>query len=295
MTPPDELLDALHVRVRRFLGGRANQHWLVTAAGEPLVLRRYQAEPIGEIGYELTVLHRLADLGWPTPVAVAGPVEFAGRTWCLFRWLPGASPTDTGERGQRYRGELLARLHHDLATLVDLGQRPGALRSEQVLADPDLSEQLRAYARLFPREARVLRWHLERARTAFDDVEPRECRLIVVHGDFINQNLLQRDGVLTGVIDFESTHLNHVVADFALAWRGKYDHVIDAYAAINPLTEVDRALLAPALWAWTFLGVATEIRRMVDGTITPHGFEWQTRRLLRRSPLMGPHSAPYRE
>jgi aminoglycoside phosphotransferase (APT) family kinase protein len=293
--PPAQLIDRLNVRVDRYLGGRANQHWLVTAGDRPVVLRRYQLDPIGDIGYELQVLRRLADLGWPTPVAVAEPVESAGRTWCLFQWLPGTSPDGTDERSRRDRGRLLARLHHDLVTLGDLGQRAGAQRAEDVLTDPALTTQLRAYERLFPGEARIMRWHLDRARESFAEIDRASCPLMVVHGDFISQNLLCDNGVLTGVIDFESTHQNHRVSEFALAWRGKYDDVLLGYTEVSPLTELDWALLTPALWSWVFLGVAAEIRRMTEGTVAPHRLEWQTTMLLRRSPLMGRHSVPYAE
>jgi hypothetical protein len=125
--PPPQVIDLLNIRVDGYLGGRANKHWLVTSSNRALVLRCYQHEPIGDIGYELRVLHRLDRLGWPTPVAVTDP---------------------------RSNG------------------RP---------------------------------------------------------------------------------------------------------------------------WSWVFLGVAAEIRKMVSGAIPPHRLEWQTRMLLRRSPFMGPHRAPYAE
>jgi aminoglycoside phosphotransferase (APT) family kinase protein len=204
-------------------------------------------------------------------------------------------PTGTDQQSQRDRGRLLARLHHDLATLTDLGQRPGSRRAEDIVGDPALIEQLRAYERLFPWEARLMRWHVDRARHAFTEVDRADCPLMVLHGDFINPNLLYENGVLTGVIDFESTHLNHRISEFALAWRGTYDDVLHGYTDVTPLTDTDWALLAPALWAWVFLGVATELQRMIGGAIQPHRFEWQTKMLLRRSPLMGRHSTSYAE
>jgi len=288
------VIDLLNIRVDSYLGGRANKHWLVTADGRALVLRRYQDEPIGDIGYELQVLQRLAALGWPTPVAVADPVRVAGRAWCLFRWLPGMPPAAPDGQSRRKRGRLLARLHHDLDKLADLGQRPGSRRAEDVVADPTLIAALRAYERLFPREARIMRWHVDRARQCFDEIRP-DSPLMVIHGDFVDHNLLYQNGRLTGVIDFECTHLNHRASEFALAWRGKYDDVIHGYTEVCPLGDVDWALLTPTLWSWVFLGVAAEIRKMISGAIPPHPFGWQTSMLLRRTPLMGRHSAPYAE
>jgi aminoglycoside phosphotransferase (APT) family kinase protein len=59
------------------LGGRLNQHWLVEARRERLVLRRW-SQPADEIDYELRLLARVAALGWPVAPAVAGPIELAG-------------------------------------------------------------------------------------------------------------------------------------------------------------------------------------------------------------------------
>jgi hypothetical protein len=39
--PSAEILDRFDVRVLAALGGRLNQHWLVAARGEQLVLRRW--------------------------------------------------------------------------------------------------------------------------------------------------------------------------------------------------------------------------------------------------------------
>ena len=296
LVPLRQVADLLDVQITRYLGGRANKHWLVTSGTRPFVLRAYQRRPIGDIGYELRVLHRLDAMGWPTPVAVTDPVQAGDRTWCLFRWLPGTSTVVTDEQAaDRERGRLLARLHHDLAALADLEQRPGCRPAEQIVADPELIDGLRDYERLFPHEARVMRWHADRARECFDHLNLRASPLMVIHGDFVNHNLLFVAESLSGILDFEGTHLNHRASEFALAWRGRHDAVIHGYEEIRPLDELDRALLAPTLWSWVFLGVADDIRRMTDGELTPHRFEWQTRILLRRSPLMGEHGTPYRD
>ncbi|GAA5012021.1 phosphotransferase [Actinopolymorpha pittospori] len=287
-SPPSEVLARWALRVEGYLGGRANLHWRVSRDGRPLVLRRYQDKPLGDIGYELQVLQRLDALGWPVPVAVDGPLVVDGRTWCLFARLPGAPPVVTESPSElRAVGRLLARLHADLETLADLGQRPGCERAERIVADPVLTRRLREYERFFPESARILRWHADRAREAFDALDLRDRLLMVIHGDFGLPNLLCRDGRLTGVVDFEATHLNHRVSDFALAWRAKRDEVVRGYDGVRPLDELDWALITPALWSWVFLGVADEIHEMAVGSIQPHGFEWQVGVLRRRTPLMG--------
>ncbi|MET9019582.1 phosphotransferase [Actinopolymorpha sp. NPDC004070] len=292
--PPSEVTGRLGVQVEGYLGGRANTQWLVTAAGSPLVLRRYPAEPLGDVGYELSVLRRLNAMGWPVPVPVDDPIDVDGHTWCLFSRLSGASRTVADPKAeQRARGRLLAELHADTETLGDLGQRPGWHRAEAVVADSELYRGLAAYQRLFPWQARLLRWHAERAHERFDALDLGNRCLIVLHSDFNARNLLFQNGKLTGIVDFESTHLNHRASEFALAWQGRYDEVLHGYEEVRPLDEVDRALLAPTLWSWVLLGVAENIRRMTSDSIEPHGFDWQVGRLLRRSPLMGSEAAPY--
>ena len=65
--------------------------------------------------------------------------------------------------------------------------------------------------------------------------------MVVLHGDFTCWNLLFEHGHLTGVLDFEATHLNYRVADFALAWRGQQSDVIRGYEEVSPLSDLDQA------------------------------------------------------
>ena len=60
----------------------------------------------------------------------------------------------------------------------------------------------------------------------------RDCRaslsewsgpFVIAQGDFAPWNLRFQGGRLSGILDFELAHWDHRIADFALAWRGKYD------------------------------------------------------------------------
>ncbi|HVX45307.1 MAG TPA: phosphotransferase [Mycobacteriales bacterium] len=286
MPIPDSVISRYEIAVIEYLGGRANRHWLVQRGSERAVLRRYQRRPQGDVGYELAVLDGLNRRGWPVPVALADPIDAGGDVWCLFRRLPGASKTGETVADWQRRGRLLARLHQDTQDLAGFGQRRGCVRAEELLADPALSERLRAYEKLRPEPARVLRWHRDRATEIFGQFDLRHRELIVLHGDFADRNLLYTQDDLTGIIDFEGTHLNHRASEFALAWRGKRDALVHAYDTVHPLDDIDWALLAPALWSWAFLGVADEIERMLEGHVPIHDFDWQVGTLLRRSPLL---------
>ena len=99
---------------------------------------------------------------------------------------------------------------------------------------------------------------------------------------------------MTGVIDFELTHFNYRVAGFALSWRGDHDEVIEGYEEIHTLSDLDWELLVPVYWSWLFIGVKDEITAMRSGEVQPHPFEWQVRKLLRRSKLLGDRAPQYR-
>lgn len=288
-------METFGIRVVAPLGGRRNQHWLVEAQGERLVLRCWaepdnaKAEIAAAIDYELRLLAGLAVLGWPVAPAVAGPVELDDRVWCLFPFLPGDPPSFTDPFAeQRARGRLLAALHADLARVDGLEQRVGWRRCEEILNDPTLDHVLAEYEPECAEDVRMLRWHLDRARERIVDLRLADRPGMVIHGDFTPWNLRFRDGQLSGILDFELAHWDHRVADFALSWRGKHDAVIHGYAAVSPLEPEEWELLTPMWWAWLIEGAC---RDLVAGT---HDDGWIAQHLLRRSLLMGKDSAAYK-
>lgn len=99
---------------------------------------------------------------------------------------------------------------------------------------------------------------------------------------------------MTGIVDFDLAHLDARIADFALAWRGKYDDVVHGFDEVSPLSDEEWSLLSPVRWAWIMWFVEDEIADMRGGRVEPHAFDWVVRQLLRRSPLMGPDEKAYR-
>ena len=286
--PSDEVLQKFGVRLLASLGGRLNQHWLVESRRERLVLRRW-SQPADSVEYELRLLARIAALGWPVAPAIEGPIELAGHIWSLAPFLPGDPPTMADPIAeQRARGRLLAEFHADLAQLHGFGQRGTWRRCEEILADPTLDHVLTDHERERPEEVRIFRWHLNRARERLAGLQLHDRPGIIVHGDFAPWNLRFKDGRLSGILDFELSHWDHRVADFALSWRGKYDDVIQAYAEVSPLEPEEWELITPLWWVWLIDGACQDMRNGIrdDG--------WIVRKLLQRSPLMGPDSAEFR-
>lgn len=286
--PTEEVMARFGVQVVAALGGRLNQHWLVESQHERLVLRRW-SHSADDIDYELRLLASIAALGWPVAPAVAGPIELAGHFWSLFPFLPGEPPSvEDPIAEQRTRGRLLAEFHATLAQLRRFGQRGEWRRCEEILGDSTLDRVLADCELEQPEEVRILRWHLDRARERIAGLPLQERPGIVVHGDFTPWNLRFQDGRLSGILDFELSHWDHRVGDFALAWRGKYDAVIHGYAEVSPLDPQEWELITPLWWAGL---IDSACRHLMNGT---RDDGWIVKKLLQRSPLMGPDLAEFR-
>jgi aminoglycoside phosphotransferase (APT) family kinase protein len=285
-SPPRAVLERLEVdRVVRYLGGRANTHWLAVCGGAEVVLRRNSSDQTtSTLGFEACVLEHMAGRGWPVPRAIGDGVVLDGHVWQTFSRLQGRMRrprTHTGEeREQRERGRLLAHLHADLRDL-DLEQRDGWIRREEVLTlDPAVETVLRRWERRVPDEVRVLRRYAERARSELDGVGVPESPPIVIHGDFARWNLLFAGGRLSGVLDWEISHVDHRIADFALSWRGHYHEVIRGYEDVTPLDPLERELIRPYYWLW----VLERARRvLLENSDSRPGLHWHVEALLRSS------------
>ena len=290
---PDVVIQRWEIVPVSYLGGRHNRHWLVEYGRSKLVVRGYSDEAFPHIAYELEVLTQLDEAGWPVPTAVEGPIQVDGRTWGLFKYFPGTCRTSNEPEDRRARGRLLAELHEATGSLASMGQRRGFGLSEEVVGDPGLVDSMRRYEQIRPSEGHVMRWHIERAKEAFDRLDLDGSATTVLHGDFTPWNLLYEGESLTGVIDFEATHLNYRVADFANSWRGHQDEVVEGYEEVSKLSDLDWQLLVPAYWAWMFIGVRQAIETALERKDAPPDFEWQIRHLLRREGLMGGLADPY--
>ena len=255
------------------------------------MLRRYGADVAEhDIAYELRFSDQLAAAGWPVPQLLEPLIRWHGRWWALFGLLPGLPRNGPGE--DRRRGRLLAEVHATTSSFPAV-HRVGWPPVRDIAFDPRLGDALRFVERHFPQQGRILLWHLETAAHRFAEVTG-SAPTTVIHGDFTSRNLLFVGDRLSGILDFEATHPDYRVADFALAWRARRDEVVLGYDEVTKLTEPDWQLLTPCLWAWAFYGVAAEVERMRRGDVAPHGFDWQVEMLLRRSPLMGPDAGEYR-
>src|SRR6266567_8971087 len=135
--PPAELLRRWAIAPTVYLGGRRNQHWLVSSGKTDLVLH---ASPI-DISYELQVQQHLRREGWPVPQLIREPTRLADKTWCLLERLPGA-PLEDSPAERRTRGRLLAELHESTAQHTGVGQRAGFVLADANAGDPELETSI---------------------------------------------------------------------------------------------------------------------------------------------------------
>ncbi|AZN38807.1 phosphotransferase enzyme family protein [Paenibacillus albus] len=290
LLPSSEVLDRLNIKVIAPLGGRLNQHWLVSLNNERLVLRLWsRAAHKDNIRYEVNLLRSIAELGWPVAAVIEGPIEIGEQTWGLFPFLHGEPPSALNPAAeQRARGRLMAQFHTDLKKLSGASQRQNWRRCEEILQDNQLDQLLSLHEKKRPEEIRILRWHLERARKRAEGLQLQSRPGIVVHGDFAPWNLRFQDGKLTGILDFELAHWDHRVGEFALSWRGKYDEVVYGYDEVSPLEPEEWELITPMWWAGLIELACKHLKE------DSHDDGWIIRKLLERSPLMGSDAAAFR-
>jgi Ser/Thr protein kinase RdoA (MazF antagonist) len=265
-------------RVVRKLSSNWNAQWLVSVGGDRLVLRRSGLwRTLPEVAYELEVHRLVARAGWRVPIAVVQPAQLGPHVWCAFEYIPGRprhAQSDAAWREiRRQGGRRLAELHDTLET-IDLDQRPNWVYRADVLgprADgPTLEELLSDRTRISAKDSDFLAPFIETFRAWLERHGAAERPVMLNHGDLHGGNVLFEDGKLSGLIDFDFTHVDHRTAEFSWPWRGHYDEFIEGYEDVRPLDDSECALLLPTLWGWLLDAVRMRLlwetpdRRLID-------------------------------
>ncbi|MCK2213796.1 phosphotransferase [Actinomadura sp. ATCC 31491] len=167
--------------------------------------------------------------------------------------VPG-EPLESFDAGRgRALGGFLRALHAaDPARAVRLGAQPAAeVLRERAAGTADLAARV---VPLLPRERRAAAAELLEAVAAFP-----ACA--VVHGDLAPEHVLERDGAVSGVIDFTDAHVGDPALDLAWPLHGAPPAFAGAVAAAYgvPAGLRERALL------WWRLGPWHEVVYGLDG------------------------------
>src|SRR5205823_5139379 len=134
---------------------------------------------------------------------------------------------------------------------------------------------------------RTIALHLERVRDRLDAAGASSFPATVIHGDFIAQNLLFHTEELSGVLDFDSVHLDLRATDVACARRSRQDDVVRGYLEIAPLTDEELGCLDD-LWRASVLRHALHI---IGGNVAAETgeseLEWCVKQLEKTIPFDG--------
>jgi len=257
------------------ISANGNQHWKVRRSSDEFVLRMYRrAQTDSSIRYELDLLQWLSRRGWPVAAAVDGmAIVDSSLVFVLFPLLPGRSAANETTEQLRRRGRILAELHRELSAITGIGQRSGWQRSDEVVRS--VLADSRPGGELVCRLTQHLEHVAERLRAAGASSFPTG----VIHGDFIAQNLLFQGDKLSGVIDFDSAHLDLRAVDLACARRSGGDEVARGYLEIFPLADSELDCLDD-LWRASVLRYFLQIleRKAVTGTEASE-LEWCLRQV----------------
>ena len=101
---------------------------------------------------------------------------------------------------------------------------------------------------------------LKRVRGRLDAAGASSFPVSIVHGDFIAQNLLFQDDEVSGVLDFDSVHVDLRAADVACARRSTQDEVVRGYLEIVSLTDAELGC-PDDLWRASVLQYALRVLR----------------------------------
>ncbi|OLT24727.1 hypothetical protein BJF79_13325 [Actinomadura sp. CNU-125] len=223
--PGDALAARLGAEIadlHRLSGGASRETWAFTADGRPLILRRDPpAAPDPEaMAREAALLSSAADSGVPVPTLVGNGDDLDGAPYLIMERLAGETIPRrllrTPRPGlARELGAILARLH----TMAPVPGLPDA--------DPldALAEYYDAFEEPRPAVELAFRWLREH--------RPSPTGRTVVHGDFRNGNLMIDGPKVTGVLDWELSHLGDPAEDLGWlcvkAWRFGSPHPVGGF------------------------------------------------------------------
>ncbi|MVZ99113.1 phosphotransferase [Actinomadura sp. LD22] len=220
--------------LHRLSGGASRETWSFDADGRALILRRDPpASPDADaMAREAALLASAARAGVPVPSLVDHGDDLAGTPFLIMERLSGETIPRRLLRDEAYaavRPRLARDLGGVLARLHTMEPVPG-------LPDDDPLTAITTYYEAFgePRPAveLVLRWLRENRPAA-------SGRRAVVHGDFRNGNLMIAPDGVTGVLDWELTHLGDPAEDLGWlcvkAWRFGSPHPAGGFGSREDL------------------------------------------------------------
>lgn len=250
----------------------------------------------GDLEWELAVVEQWAAAGLPVARPLQPPREIDGVKWVLMPWLAGRALGRAPWTDANYErlGALLADVHAATALAPTPAQRPG-WGSYADAALPLVGGAARR-AVLLAELARVGPEIAVRFELAAEALEARNLPRIfahsprrTVHADFAPWNVRLRGGELSGLLDFELSHVDLPASDVAQARRGYHDGVVRGYLRQGGrLSDAELANLDAFWLAAVLAGIWRELeQRLARGPIAEVGFHWTLAQLDKIEPYRG--------
>jgi homoserine kinase type II len=234
--------------------GIENTNYFVTTTRGEYVLTLFEVTPVEDLDFCLALMAHLADAGIPSAHPVADRdgrylQHLNGKPAALVERLPGRSVARPTPAHCAAIGASMARMH--LAG-ADFARERGNERGRAWRHD--------VIARLRPVVEATDRALLDAVAADAELAEQRDLPRGVIHADLFHDNALFVDTRLTGIIDFYYAHNGVFVYDLAVTladWcfspagldRTLAARLVEAYAAVRPLTPAERAAWVAAVRA----------------------------------------------
>jgi aminoglycoside phosphotransferase (APT) family kinase protein len=231
----DQHPDLADLELRDVDGGWDNQMWrlgdelavrLPRTERAPVLLRREQKW--------LPVLAERLPLPTPVPVRVGEPSGRFERTWTITRWVDG-EPADRAPVTRVDAAEVLAGF---LSALHRQAPADAPTNPTRGIPLADVREEFDSWIKVIADHVAVDHarevWEKAVAAPAWQDAP------LWLHGDLHPANVVTRDGMLTGVIDFGDMCVGDPATDLSAAWillpAGAADRFFDAYELADEAT-----------------------------------------------------------
>ncbi len=231
----DQHPDLAGLELRDVNGGWDNQQWRL---GEELAVRLPRTERAPALLHTeqtwLPVLAKLLPLPTPTPMRIGKPSSLFEHTWTIARWVEG-EPADHTPITRIDAAEILAKflgaLHHKAPADAPANPTRGIPLAGLPVQRDRWFEVINDDA-----TADAAREVWEKAIAA----APWQGAPLWLHGDLHPANVVVRNGMLAGVIDFGEMCAGDPATDLSAAWillpAGAADRFFDAYEHADEAT-----------------------------------------------------------
>lgn len=212
--------------------------WKVITSDKQYFLKRYLFQfNVDSVQWEQDLIKQLKihgfSLALPEPVTTAQGtlcVEYQGNVWSLMDVVPGRSlvPNDLNPACAHQIGQVLAQ-YHRAAARVNLSQRPGnaSMLTIEGLRIPggDVDAFAKAIEKAQPTNSvealllsngQMMLQECQRLQKCLNNSVDEGWMTLPIHGDFSPWNLMiDADGQIAGIIDFEYSLMDYRIADLA--------------------------------------------------------------------------------